>query len=128
MTDDVRAAAERIVRSVHETVYTGPLALQGKLADALVLADAVLTEHPADDGEPVDEAWLRAAGFTVKDVENDAVLHAGLLSVCVYEPDDPVFWRVDYERLPEELWPKTRGHVRRLCAALGVTLTERSDP
>lgn len=51
MTDDVRAAAERITRSVHEAVYTGPLSLQGKLADALIVADAVLAEHPADDGE-----------------------------------------------------------------------------
>ena len=117
MTDDVRAAAERITRSVHEAVYTGPLSLQGKLADALIVADAVLAEHPADDGEPVTEAWLRAAGFTVNPLRDRLEVGPAQwwhFANCVLGIDHHTgFWT-----LP------TRGHVRRLCAALGIPITE----
>ena len=31
--------------------------------DELTLAEAYLAEHPADDGEAIDEAWLRSVSF-----------------------------------------------------------------
>ena len=126
MTDDVRAAAERITRSVHEAVYTGPLSLQGKLADALIVADAVLAEHPADDGDPVTGEWLEVVipGFSLN--------AGGQMGGCVYDSYRVTAVRKDggwgivasvAEGEAGVLCP-TRGHVRRLCAALGIPLTE----
>lgn len=130
MTDDVRAAAERITRSVHETVYTGPLSLQGKLADALIVADAVLAEHPADDGEPLTPNRLLAFGFT--EVENqwsglalrvNGRARLGHDSTAPANEQWVAFDAVGGDGIfvPD---PKTVGGLRRLCAALDIPLTE----
>lgn len=90
VTDDVRAAAER-VRAHRAVMARHPEATDegdlfgfqlasspyydagwkgvngGRLdADRRVLADAYLAEHPADDAAPVTAGWLESMGFQVK--------------------------------------------------------------
>lgn len=75
-------------------------------------------EHPADDDEPIDEAWLLDCGFLP-----DAY------GLELREPDTG--WAIGvtdshkrWEYMGREINPpKTRGQLRRLCAALGVRLT-----
>jgi hypothetical protein len=103
---------------------------------ALAVARAYLAEHPADDGEPVTAEWLKAVGFTERAKErpgDDRVLVSPEGETCHH-----VFWSEnrdgydhnawfygdDYLRAVNLLDQPTRGHVRRLCQALGVTLTE----
>jgi hypothetical protein len=132
VTDDVRAAAERITRSVHEAVYTGPLSLQGKLADALIVADAVLAEYPADDGDPLTPERLKAFGFTA--VENQwggLALRVKGRARLGYSATRPVgrrwvAWDDDENDgggiyVPD---PQTVGGLRRLAIALGIHLEE----
>jgi hypothetical protein len=82
---------------------------------------------PADDGEPVTPEWLLSVGFTI-DHEMEP-------------PRDPVYcirsllWRPHYFGVNQGTWqfgpvtidqnPKTRGDVRRLCAALGIPLPDQ---
>jgi hypothetical protein len=96
-------------------------------ADDMALADAYLAEHPADDGDVVTPEWLLSVGFTL-DHEMEP-------------PRDPVYcirsllWRPHYFEVNQGKWqfgpvtinqnPKTRGDVRRLCAALGIPLPDQ---
>lgn len=136
----------------HLEVSTGAAELipGAEQKDLLTLANAYLAEHPADDGEPADADWLRSVGFlpdgdvdkpdaplaiglyygrTDDEIENGIVAgrhlligHAGDAMVEEYDEGGTVVGCVEMPSLP------TRGHVRRLCAALGVALPERSDP
>lgn len=76
--------------------------------DAFDLANAYLAEHPADDGEQVTADWIKAnvdSHFGGETEQGDLFI----------ETAD------SFITLPESA---TRGHVRRLCAALGITLRE----
>jgi hypothetical protein len=97
------------------------------MCDRAVLADAYLAEHPADDDEPVTEEWLRAVGFVTH--RQGVAIDMGLRSrggpwlyfACcpgLVNPD----WMFDDGRLLAAPDLNTRGHVRRLCEALGVPL------
>src|SRR5947209_740199 len=90
-----------------------------------------LADNPADDAEPVTEKWLRAAGFTRPMAPAaDRVMVAGewrdgfypiTLSLAhrVGVVCDWVVWVGGYN---SKINGATRGHVRRLCAALGIKL------
>lgn len=97
----------------------------------LKLAKGWLAEHPADDGEPVTADWLLSAGFVadeygqhVREVQigydcNVVGLYTpNLVGWLVYDSLGSGENEVSIGGLP------TRGHVRRMCAALGITLTE----
>jgi hypothetical protein len=80
--------------------------------------------RPADDGEPVTEEWLRAVGAT-----GDRPLrieHLNIRLVAYYlegwcSGHARWDWWLNGNQIPAQ---PTRGHVRRLCAALGVPLNE----
>lgn len=144
MTDDVRAAAERLARYIagraevlEQLEHLGrmPPGLRLSIEDTAAVANAYLAEHPADDGEPVTADWLQSVGFGrhMQPAANcDLSLQAGdfRLFVAVAIPTrerygfKPERWAVNEVWLPEAATPATRGHVRRLCAALGIPLTE----
>ena len=91
-------------------------------ADAKIIADAYLAEHPADDDEPASEAWLTS-------VKWEAV---GNTWYCMSakEGQPILMWvRVDGSLRIAGLKEAsrinaTRGDVRLLCRALGIELTE----
>ncbi len=80
------------------------------------LADAWLAEHPADEHEPVTADWLRSVGGP--DFEYRTTFGVVLTLLVVKTERDG--WHA--ATIPVPL--PTRGHVRRLCAALGIHLTE----
>lgn len=122
MSDELRAAAERL-RRVHagepvQTVYESsiPRAFANMGRDENTLSNAWQDEHPADDEELVTEEWLLSIGFRLEIDEYggadwwqlDKVKHAPSCGT----------WEFDSAYLPDQ---PTRGHVRRLLTALGVT-------
>lgn len=110
MSDDVRAAAERAVRWYESMRRYG--GRWDALADDIVQsARAVLAEHPADDGEPVTDEWLESIGHPTPPEPPQRGGHRWMVLV--------VDGKGSSYRLPNAA---TRGDVRRLCRALGVTL------
>ncbi len=130
----------------------GAASLPGEMRELLgkVLA-AYLAEHPADDDEPITEEWLRSVGWqgdrwrlgtaTYKELESELVnAKSGDYSrtaICAHchdsfgHPKTPELWLQtcgvntigDIGCLNFTMGSiKTRGAVRRLCAALGVPL------
>jgi hypothetical protein len=69
MTDDVRAAVERMRLGVLDPRhYAFPLQPRGQAqADAAVIVDAYLADHPADEDTPVDAGWLTGLPGAVPD-------------------------------------------------------------
>jgi hypothetical protein len=103
MAEEVKQAAERI-RSGLKNDADG--------FDKELLVDAYLTEHSADDDEPVTVEWLtsvRPSKTIEVAVEGRIVIHGAKFG-----------------------WPHcddswTLGRVRRLCKALGVELKKEID-
>ena len=139
MTDtELRAAAERVQSTKGTTIHAGgynagPDGRRQYDEDCESLADAVIQLlPPADDGVGVTAEWLKAVGFKPHDK-----IPTGLGLACevnedgdtrelFYQPDSFYPWRLfdeedDVASLPDQ---PTRGHVRRLALALGITLTE----
>lgn len=134
-----------------------PPGLRLSIEDTAAVANAYLADHPSDDDEPVTAGWLEQVGFRLEQFRDThrwkQVLHVqphefGVKPtthwLTVHPPseggDGTVWWPINFWQQNEDdespdgvallSWidHTTRGHVRRLCAALGVTLTERSDP
>ena len=126
---DVAQAAERLRKPGLRAVafHTG----QG-CVDIGTLADAYLAEHPADDAEPISEEWLRSVWFVA--VESDMgrnysdhfeIEAASKGTLNLWEFNQTGDWLIN----GFDSWPlKSRGDVRRLCAALGIQLKEGSQP
>lgn len=160
MNDDVKAAAERYRKHQqrlcedehHKSPYWLPLTecwSERRLEDANVLANAHLTEHPADDDEPVTEEWLRSIGFKDWPEDNDdkhlfslfiraneeigwecrlAYQTNGFYAVRMCDVDVHLGVAESVELLDSrnKTVKVTRGDVRRLCAALKIELKERT--
>ena len=154
MIDDLRAAAERcrqwnalgpnVSTRQRRAIYPGSLDLvqvnMARQRDLRALADAYLAEHPADDGEPVTEDWLRAVGFrdyvepsewssSYLSLWTDRKEHnVAFLAVHWARPSNPEghYWSAQDCTLYKPAHPKTRGDLRRLAVALGAPLTEES--
>jgi hypothetical protein len=119
------------LRAAAEAILNG--GSNNERADELLqkFARAHLADHPADDGELPDGDWLRAAGGKKQ--------FTGDYSFFGNEGEDkPKLWidirpgknyaviRIVRERQSMFAFAdaETRGHVRRLLAALGVTTAE----
>lgn len=91
------------------------------IADRNALAAAYLAEHPADDAEPITANWLAAVGFT----SPGAFTHTidGGITMEWFSGGDLGQWECI---IGDHVCPDfgTRGQLRRLCAALGVPLSE----
>ncbi len=145
---DVRAAAERLRRCYagEETMLDvygrTPHSLLKMHDDTEMVANAYLAEHPADDGEPITEEWLRGLGFRKWGLETDAELYdlyipmrdeLGWQCRLAYQSngfyavrlcDDHSYGGAESVELLDTRNRKpavSRGQVRRLLAALGIT-------
>lgn len=142
MTPELRAAVNLIHDPDSPHVWygaDGALCVDMEYRDAAeLLAEACLVEH---DETPIDEAWLRSVGFPKDEhpsrdgrpvfyvVRTPAHAHGVRLSAVVLTiysdgigsiPKPPL----SYPSRLIHVLAKTRGDVRRLCRALGITLTE----
>jgi hypothetical protein len=118
---ELRAAADAAETFADEVLRARPHAIVPRGIREIVRQWKA--EHPADDGEPVTEDWLRASGFAPAwghpfqlggyDAESD-------IDVRCTPAELVVAHRTDEFLVAEQ---PTRGHVRRLCAALGIELT-----
>jgi len=122
--DELRVAAKRLAEGEFSENYPAFMATTFGLADGFLLARAYLAEHPEDDGEPVTEEWLRSSvgwipvegsGYIGRDgiifCKGSESVYSAWLQISQYYYDMRRIVRVE-----------TRGDVRRLCKALGVSL------
>ena len=147
--NDVQKSAERLVKwgSLNEH---GRWHDQITMLEALNLASAYLARpegRRADDGEQVTEEWLRANRFLpdgegatgrfarrvwAAHEETDYGHHPAMHVLCSLV--DKSCWLEAYSSggqslcLVEMPYTATRGHVRRLCEALGIPLPLPARP
>lgn len=122
MNDELRATAERLLKwaekHADDPAAMGKPHVRALIHDCGKLARAYLAEHPADDGEPVTVEWLAECGFE---------RNARYFTLPNYSGNlfDVVLWADGFNvRWDGHTNCKTRGEVRRLCAALGIQLAE----
>jgi hypothetical protein len=130
---DMRQAAVEVTRTksdpeIADAFHAATVCVpRNSWLSALAVACQYQADHPADDDEPVTEEWLRAVGFVTH--RQGVAIDMGLRSrggpwlyfACcpgLVNPD----WMFDDGRLLAAPDLNTRGHVRRLCEALGVPL------
>ena len=82
---------------------------------------------PADDAEAVTSKWLQSVGFGPGKFPDDLVM-GPILRGVIHNAQSPAngqwYWTIRTYPIPMEHQPTTRGHVRRLCSALGIALKE----
>lgn len=109
--DELRTLAERVRDGI---AWLPPVDRSREADDAMRLAEAVLAEHPADDGEPATDDWAESVGIPWWEGRRGQVARmmngGGGVDVLIGEA---VLLR-----------NPTRRKVRLLCAALGVPLQE----
>lgn len=114
---ELRAAAEMVVATGMHKEWADTID-----AGAVAVCQAWLAEH---DETPLTESWLMLSGFETRP-RSPRWLDLGALLVQPTYIDtlEEARWSIFAWRnaIPTELVPKTRGDVRRLCAALGIEL------
>lgn len=114
-SDKVKAAAGRVRKMLaganYRDVYGGDPSGWELDVDRRLLGDAYLAEHPADEDEPLAIEWCEASGVETRNLR---------------QGDDwiPTVWCGDdngWISLPID---DTRGDLRLLAKALGITLKE----
>jgi hypothetical protein len=87
---------------------------------------AYLAEHPADDNEPVTRDWLIALGFhsVFRTLRLDV---NGRTRIEMWCDDNGKAGCICVNDCKISNDKATRGDVRRLCRALGISLKEQSD-
>lgn len=124
MSKELRSAAERCLKEldgIHCGMSAGPgTCIMSK--DVIALSEAWLAEHPADDDEPITEEWLRGVGFRETKVSDEhfRIIRKDQVSVCCDDLSSPTTWCMRGQEFLCSF--KTRGDVRRLCAAIGIEL------
>lgn len=126
-TNELRETANR-VRNVPPHIEI----CSAVFRDIIGLANAWLAEHPEDDEQPVDEAWLRSVGFDGNlDPDMKMTIRPPLFGRAFH------YLRHTQVSFIHGQWfangmgceqCKTRGDVRRLCRALGIELKENESP
>ncbi len=137
MSTELRQIAERAIMAHEGMVALLGESTGGVMEDMVRVCRAYLAEHPADDEEPVGRDFVKSQERVVRDDENCVVAvlsqrdarfrirlvweearppftHQPILNVSIQEGGS------DHIYIPVAI----RGHVRRLCAALGVPLKE----
>lgn len=89
--------------------------------DNETLASAYLAEHPADEHEPVDEAWLRSLLPTASG--DHFYFHRDKLTVYI-SGWQGIRFMVGCSQYSNSLQLESRGQLRLLCRALQIELTE----
>ena len=131
MTDtELRGAAER-VQAWSRTMMFGEntFTTKNQMAEAMdAVASKLLEILPvADDGEAVGRDWLLSVGFKPEDGDPSSsswlVIDNGVYEITRGDTSWMLCEKLDTDivTLPDM---NTRGHVRRLASALGITLKE----
>lgn len=145
MSDEARAAAERLLQAeveqdIRQAVGNDTDYCLHWADDVKAVANAYLAEHRPNDWEVIDEAWLREVGFdgdqfclctSDHDTEGTRLcidITSGMEKRCWtqetwYKPHPSGMKLREIENVKLPL-PITRGDLRRLASALGITLTE----
>jgi hypothetical protein len=128
--DELRKAVERQRRLaapdvLHEDVYPGDDYQSAEFADLSAIAEAWLADHPEDSDLPVTADWLRSVGF--ENVYEDrwhspANSDGEMLMYCPMWAGSQWAYGTPDDGCGSIPGVRTRGHVRRLCAALGIPL------
>ncbi len=124
MSDDVRAAAERLMNPY--AYDNEPFADMPFSDDARSVATAYLAEHPEDEDLGINAGWLQTALPVTRTVAmNDCVSY---LIDCKFEIEHYMGrrWVAVIGAFIIEL--KTRRDAIRLCRGLKLTLKETSQP
>jgi hypothetical protein len=122
MNDDVQAAAERLRNADASGINYDDIYGRGEELDWLTLARAYLALH---DPTPLDEAWLKAVGFEVDVRDGKAPsMFLDRLRISLKWKQWTTWLKTGVNDWITMSVVATRGDVRRLCAALGVTLLE----
>lgn len=108
MNDDVRKAAER--------VRIGPGV--ARIADFALLSHAFLAEHPADDGEAIDEQFLIGIGWEHQGSTWYPSMTAPSTLYIAFDECGACDLGIVGSRLKAE--NATRGDLRRLCTAFDL--------
>lgn len=141
MTDDVRAAAERLGLMLigDGCQYDYANASDDCIADLMTVGRAWRAEHPADDAKPVTEAWAVGAGATVRFRTERGTVH---LSTLTDETPEDVGWievviRSDRTTVrvvaggnadgAVTMKDPGRGQVKAACATFGIRLASPND-
>lgn len=94
--------------------------------DIQYVANAYLADHPADEGEPITDGWLREIGF----IQWNTSEH--IYSMRFLKTNDELqLWRQSGSRMTVKVFGVTlkspveaRGQLRKLLEALGVETKE----
>ena len=145
MTDELRAAAERLQKANSgvplEQIYEAPCGGR-RLLDYAVVADwaceHILSEHPADDGEPVysmgepnaiaTAEWARMLP-NAKSSIYCTLFECEQVNLVLYA-NQPGTLFIDFKKRDDEsnyLENTTRGQVRQLLKALGIEPKEQAQ-
>ncbi len=131
MSDELRAAAEEVCREARRIDhYTPTITIPTSvLLSAAAVACNWRAEHPADDGEPTTEEWLESLGR--RGVPGFGVPLTPLLSLWNSSSGWHLFFHngdgdgfmpdMDTNGPIRIAGAGTRGQVRRLLAALGIS-------
>lgn len=128
MKDDVREAAERLLSnfwSTYREVKDLPVhkTIDRVLADARLVAEAFLAEHPAADGEAITADIFRNSGWEQLDEDGHDFETRTLAQFMVLELVGLGSWTVYCEdRYIATL--RTRRDLRDFCRLAGVQLKE----
>lgn len=79
----VREAAERLNRYLEDRVVTAA-DYEDCEGDIQCVATAYLAEHPADEGKPITDAWLREIGFADGNMPGDLTLSPVVRGIAVF--------------------------------------------
>lgn len=126
-TMTLREKAEAALKAPQSIVLGSPF------ANALDVCRAYLESlPPADDEAEVDEAWLRSIGFRREmqpAAHNHLTIRAAGMTVTRWQNKvEPSAWSVCNDWLPPDAYPTTRGQVRALLTALGITTKQEGTP
>ena len=128
---DLRAAdiSDELVEAVEDAVGYGNAAWDCVDPREIIAASVNAWSHAStDDEEPVSEEWLRSVGFA--DDYHASVLYCHATNDFRLRYTKVVCHQQDWTWSANGLGcanPKTRGDVRRLCKALGITLKEPAN-
>ena len=119
MSDELKAARERKHRWDADDDAAFDASGTDEENDMFMFGDAYLAEHPADEDEPITLNWWLSSGAETSLIDRDFMLIRNDVEGVIY-----LVTTLQEIPLPHI---KTRGDVRRLCAALGIELTTRID-
>lgn len=121
MSRELRAAAERIRGGFN---YAECPDNWQECNDARLIAEQWLAEHPADDEEAIDEAWLKSVGF--KWEQESASFRAHYRGLLLYVRVNGQFWLYLDSTYGGRVVPRSkvssRRDVRTVATALGINL------